>query len=116
MRGSRFYDRIYEAAERMVQQPDADEVSFAAAIAMLGTASETAVQLTIEAIIREKELGPIAKAAVGWIRPGSYNVRTEPVRNTWNAIIGDKVEDEKTFWPEYLEHVKREQGGTYRTY
>jgi hypothetical protein len=76
----RFHDRLLESAQRIIDDPDADEGSFAAAITLAGTACEVAVGTTVRTFIVEKSLGPIAEAADAWVF--NYNLDDKRIRET----------------------------------
>ncbi|MGO9149616.1 MAG: hypothetical protein ACLP1E_14850 [Acidimicrobiales bacterium] len=99
-----FYERLYQAAQRLLEDSAQDEFSFAGAVIVSGTACETAVGVVITTIISQRDLGPIAEAANESMR--SYNLRDPHDRTTWNAITENAIHDE-SFWKRYMEHVKR---------
>lgn len=98
------FERIFEAAERLVEAVDADEFSYAAAIIMLSTASETAARTATQAIIERRQLGPLALVATGWVQ--QWNLSHGRIRDTWNAVATDAI-DAEPFWPDFQAHVKR---------
>ncbi|MHB8328027.1 MAG: hypothetical protein ACYDD6_00095 [Acidimicrobiales bacterium] len=49
-------------------------------------------------------MGPVAAAAVAWI--WNFNLDERRVRNTWNAITGDTIQN-SPFWQDFTAHVER---------
>jgi hypothetical protein len=100
----KFYERLLDAGRGFTKKAYADSFSFAAAATLAGTAAEVAVGTALRTIVDEKQLGNVAEVALKYIR--QFNLDDNRIRDTWDAIAADAIQDE-SFWSDFKKHCVR---------
>lgn len=100
----RFYDQLLESASRLINDVGADQFTFCAAIALAATACEVAAGTAAATIAKEKYGSPTDEVMKLSVR--TFDLGVERIRNTWNVIANDAVQDQ-AFWVEFTKHLDR---------